>query len=262
MTTRSKPFRFRNGLGLGIAIGMLLVGWSAGRAAAQVLPDQSLSTRRSGLRTLHLPASGGWGRVLTVTDKWLVLENEQGQQFPVAFDAINLFVMRWPTSPARISPNALIEATGLDLGARRLRTNHVDVYEGAARNMVTPTFVPIIGYGRVFTAFDREQQNTLGINYYYSLLPGEEQMPARLHVVGPPVSTVPLAIGIGGNGTVGVFPMPGGLTMTQVTEGVPSLIRPGDMAFVSPVLSRSTPRSLALNQLVVYKAMPIDQFPR
>ncbi len=262
MTTRRQPTRL--GVGFLIALGALLVGLPAGRATAQMAGGvaQPLAVQWGRMGRINIPPSGGWGRVLTVTEKWLVLENEDGQQFPVAFDSINLFVMRWPTSPERISPTALLEVTGLDLGSRRVRTNHVDVFDGAARSMVTPTFLPIIGYGRVVTLFDMEQQRTLGINYHYMLLPGEERMPARLHVVGPPASTIPLTIAVGGNGVVTVLPMPNGLSMTLVTEGVPSFVRPGDMAFVSPVLARSTPRSLALNQLVVYKSIPIDQFSR
>lgn len=261
MTTRRPPSRIRHGLGL--VLGVALVALASECASAQVDPTGlPLAATRDGMGRPQFPPAGGWGRVLTVTDKWLVLENEDGQQFPVAFDAIRLFVMRWPTSPERISPDALIEASGLDLGSRRVQTDHVDVYEGSARNMVSPTYLPIIGYNRVVTLFDIEQQNLLGINYQYMLLPGEELMPARLHVVGPPAGVFPLAIGVGGNGAVAVVPMPSGLTMTQVTEGVPSYVQPGDLAFVAPVLSRSTPRSLAVDQLVVYKAIPLDQFAR
>lgn len=264
MKTQCRPSRVGRGWGLGIALGALLLllglsGTSWAQVASQGMP---LSATQSGLQAPQFPASGGWGRILTVTNRWLVLENEQGQQFPVAFDSIGLFVMRWPTSPSRIAPTALIEVTGLDIGSQRVQTSHVDVYDGTARNMVTPAYLPVVGYGRVLTPFDWEEQNNLGINYHYSMLPGEERMPARLHVVGPPASTFPLTIGIPGNTAVAVVPMPSGLTMTQITEGAPSFVQPGDMAFVSPLPMGSTPRSLALSQLVVYKSMPMDQFGR
>jgi hypothetical protein len=50
--------------------------------------------------------------------------------------------------------------------------------------------------------------------------------------------------------------------MTEVTAGVPSFVRPGDIAYVVPLLDRTTPRSLVLAQLVIYKTVPVEAFVR
>jgi hypothetical protein len=252
----------RFGIGLALALAAH-AGTGPNGAQAQVVGGgQPLGQAQSGLQRPNFEPAGGWARILTVTDKWLVLENEDGQQFPVAFDQVNLFVMRWPTSAERIAPDDLLEVTGWDRGTNQIQTDHIDVFHGAARSLVTPTYQPIIGYGRVVTRFDIEQQNTLGINLHYRLLPGEERIPPRLHVVGPLASLIPLQIAIGGGNAVTVLPLEMGVTMTQVTPGVNSYVRPGDMAYVVPIPANATPRSLALAQLVVYKDVPLDRFAR
>jgi hypothetical protein len=217
---------------------------------------------RSGLVRPAFTGQGEWLQVLTVTDNWLVLQNEQGQQFPVSLDAVRLFAMRWPSSPERISPADLVEVTGLDLGSNRISTDHVDIYKGAARALVTPTIQQIVGYNRVLTFFDIERQNTLGFNYQYLLTPEELRMPYRLHIVSNAVSIAPLQLSVGGNNAIAILPDAGGMTMSEVTRGVIRLVRPGDIAFVLPILDQSTPRSLVLDQLVVYKSVTIDQMAR
>ena len=205
------------------------------------------------------PDGSGWARVLTVTDNWLVLENEQGQQFPVNLDSVALFVMRWPTSPDRLNGQDLVEVTGINLGTNQVRADHVDVFSGQARGMVTPTYQSIIGNGRVLTPADIERQRLFGRALQYELQVGEEFLPAQLHVVGPPANAAPLQIEIGGNNAVTVVPA-GGFSMTQVTAGVPRYVAPGDVAHVVPIPERATPRSLSISELVIYKSIPLDQF--
>lgn len=242
-----------------LALVGLALGLGASTATAQVLTHDPF---RSGIGQVQIPAQGEWARVLTVTDRWLVLEDEQGRQFPVNVDAIQLFMMRWPTSLERIGADALIEVTGLNLGSNQVQADHLDVFTGSARNLVVPTVQHIIGLGRVLTPFDFERMNTFGINWQYNLMPGEEQLPRRLHVVAPPVQLVPLQLAAGGNNVVTVVPAAGGLTMTQVTPGSFGLVRPGDLAYCVANLEVSTARSLALPRLVIYKTVPPDQLDR
>src|SRR5271157_3573526 len=46
----------------------------------------------------QLPPQGAWGEVINVTARWLVVQNHSGQQFPIAIDDIQEFLIRWPTS--------------------------------------------------------------------------------------------------------------------------------------------------------------------
>jgi hypothetical protein len=217
---------------------------------------------RSGLIRPAFNPPGEWLQVLTVTDNWLVLQNELGQQFPVSLDAVRLFAMRWPTSLETLSPVDLVEVTGLDIGSNRVSTDHIDIYKGSARSLVTPTVQQIVGYNRVLTYFDIERQNALGFNYQYLLTPEELRMPYRLHIVSSAVNIAPLQLSVGGNNAVAVLPDTGGMTMSEVTRGAIQLVRPGDIAFVQPILEQTTPRSLMLNQLVVYKSVPVEQMMR
>ncbi len=217
---------------------------------------------RSGLHQIQIPPQGDWARVITVTAKWLVLQDEQGRQYPVSIDAIGQFAMRWPTSLDRIPADALIEVTGRNLGNQRVQADHLDVYLGPARNLVVPTAQYIIGLGRVVTPFDFERLNTFGINLQYILQPGEDRIPPRFHVVAPPAQLDPLLLNIGGNNVITVVPGGEGMTMTQVTAGALSLVRPGDLAFCVANLPQSTARTLVLDQLVIYKPVPIDQLDR
>lgn len=233
-----------------------LSGPSGDRVRAQVVNDPGLY--QSGMLAPRFPNQGDWAEVVTATPRWLVFQNARGQQFPVAVDHVGEFVVRWPTSLDRISPQALVEATGLDLGSNQVRTDHIDVFEGAARGLVRPGYQPIIGFGRTPTWYDYEQANTYGVNYYNFLLPGEEQIPARLNIVGPVANLNPLRIAVDGNNAVAVFPAPSGFNISQVTIGTLGVVRPGDLAYLVP--AQIAPRGLTLEQLVIYKSMPIDRF--
>jgi hypothetical protein len=259
MTTRlPKPSR--------LVLALALAGFTLapdGRAEAQVAPGAgALVSTRGGARTPYFPPAGGWAQVLTATDKWLVLLNEDGQQFPVSYDSVNLFAMRWPISPLALTPNDLVEVTGINMGTNQVAADHVDIYRGAARNLVQPTYQHIIGYNRILTPFDMEEQQLLGQNLRFWLLPGEEFLPARIHVVGPALNSAPVQVGTYGNNLLTVINGAGVPDMTEVTQGVPSYVRPGDLAYVVPVPQRATTRSLAISELVVYKDVPVEVFAR
>lgn len=230
-----------------------------GGARAQVTV---LSPTPSGLGRPWIPPRGEWLQVLTATDRWLVLQNERGQQFPVAYDSIGEFLMRWPSSLDRVAPDDLVEVTGIDMANNQVGTQEVDVYKGAARQLVTPTYQLILGFNRVMSPFDLEQQRTLGINLQYVLTPEEQMMPARLHMVAPAANLNPLQLVSGGNNVVTVVPGINGATVTEITQGAPRFVEPGDMAYVIPLMDRSGPRSVALGRLVVYKGYGVNQAPR
>lgn len=210
---------------------------------------------QSALGAPALPDQGTWGQVVSVTPKWLVLQTDDGRQYPIAFENVGLFAIRWPTTPALLAPDAWGEVTGLDVGGNQVIAAQVDVYEGAARNLVTPVSQTIVGYNRVIT---QNNPFALGTFNYFQLLPGEELMPRRRHVVGPIVSRNPLAIAATGNAAVAILPTAAGLTVNQVTPGSSSFARPGDLVYFVP--TGYNPRSLALGQLVLYKGMPLSQF--
>ena len=252
--------RFRRVLLPSLLLTVGLAAWPTGPrsgANAQVAAGPSLMPVR--IPAPQAAVSGDWGQVLTVTDKWIVLQNDAGQQFPVAVGTIRLFLMRWPTAPERLGPQSLVEVTGLDLGSYRAQTDHVDVYEGAAAQLVSPAVFRITGFGRVSTMVDYvfdagaygEPFPGVGAGVMF---PGEGSVPPRLHAVGQVVNQVPLQIAVPGGSAVTILPSPNGLSMTQVTPGTYSMVRPGDIVYFVP--SAANARSLALDQLIVYKAVP------
>lgn len=214
------------------------------------------------------PPRGAWGEVVMANNRWMVVQNHQGQQFPIASDAVSQFLVRWPTTLNALTNQSVIEAIGPDLGSNTLRTDHVDVFEGADRDLVSPTYTSLLpnnrlvttvdpGFNRFMNAFDIGSQNLL-YGWAYPVNPGETGIPARLHVVGPAIETNPLRIAIPGNNFATVVPDQGGMTLTQLTRGTVALAEKGDLVFLMPL--NMTPRTVALSQLVLYKKIPLSQF--
>ena len=216
-----------------------------------------------------VPPQGAWGEVIMANARWLVVQNMQGQQFPIAMDAINQFLIRWPTNVNNLTNLSLIEAIGQDLGSNQLQTDHVDVFEGSDQTLVAPTYRSLIGGNRVVTAIDPTfsrlmnpwdiaAQNTL-YGWAYPVNPGQGGIPAQLHVVGNVLALNPLVLGIPGNNRAAVLPSPAGpLAMSQVTRGSSSFAQKGDLVFLVP--RNVLPKSLVVAQLVLYKKMPLKQF--
>lgn len=252
----------RLGVSLVLAVGLAGVLPTPSRAQfgqGGGFSDAFSNNARSGMIAPRFPAQGDWAEVITVTPKWLVIQNQNGQQFPVSMAGVQLFVMRWPISLDRVTPTALLETTGIDRGTNQLTTDHIDVYEGPGNPFgVVPIAQTIIGFNRVLTAFDIEQHNTYGIDYFRFLGPDELGIPARLHVAGPIADVNPLRLAVGGGITITVLPASDAFFMTQVTPGSPSFVRKGDLVYFVP--QEPTPKSLNLAQLVVYKSIPLSQF--
>ncbi len=193
-------------------------------------------------------ARGYWARVVSVTPKWLVLQNEEGQQLPVASTAVNQFLMRWRVDPKLVTAGTLAEVTGIHLNSDQVSTTHLDLYMGSDRSLVTIDSRYLVGYNREVSQLTSFQANNFGS---FSLLPGEEMIPPRRHVVGPLLSLNPIVIGLEGGGQVNALPDRGRFDVTQVTVGLINLVEPGDLVWYIPV--DAGPRSMSLQRMVVYK---------
>ncbi|MDR3632266.1 MAG: hypothetical protein P4L84_00440 [Isosphaeraceae bacterium] len=216
------------------------------------------------------PPQGAWGEVIMANAKWLVVQNHSGQQFPVRFDQINQFLVRWPTDPSNLTNASVVEAIGSDVGSNVLRTEHVDVFEGSDRGLVAPTYRSVLPNNRVVTtidptfnrmmnAWDIEGQANL-YGWAYPISPANLAVGGRLHVVGNVVAVNPaLQIGVPGNNFATILPgASSSIQMTQVTLGTWSFLEKGDLVFLTP--SGVAPETLVLQQLVLYKKIPRNRF--
>jgi hypothetical protein len=217
------------------------------------------------------PPQGAWGEVIMANAKWLIVQNHLGQQFPIAMDAVSQFLIRWPTALNELRAESVIEAIGPEMGSNTLQTDHVDVFEGADRTLVTPTFSSLLannrmvttidpGFNRFMNGFDIGAQNLL-YGWAYPVAAGQLGIPARLHVVGNVISANPLRASVLGTNFATILPAePGVMAITQVTRGDSSFADKGDLVFLMP--TELTPRSVVLSQLVLYKRMSLRQFRR
>jgi len=217
----------------------------------------------------QLPPQGAWGEIINVTSRWVVIQNHSGQQYPIAVDDLGEFLVRWPSSLDALGPQSVVEAVGHDLGSNVAQVTHVDVFEGADRTLVAPTYNSLLpnnamvttvdpGFNRFMNAWDYGGQNLL-YGWAYPVNAGMLGIPARLHVVGNVVNRAPLQLNILGNNFATVVPLPNEqFTVTQMTRGAISYIKKGDYAFLMP--QTITPRGLVLSQFLLYKTIPWRQF--
>jgi hypothetical protein len=243
------------------------------RAQAQDVAFDAVRGQPRGLP--DLPPQGAWGEVINVTSRWIVIQNHSGQQFPIAVEDIQEFLMRWPYNLNTLSEQSVVEVAGQDVGSNVVRVSHIDVFEGADRTLVGPAYNQILpnnmvvttldpGFNRFMNAWDYAGQNML-YGWAYPVPPNLTGIPARLHVVGnvigravePP--NMQIRIGLPGNNFATIVPDDSGrLTATQITRGDSRYVKKGDYAFLMP--RNITPRGLILSQLVVYKQAPRSQF--
>jgi hypothetical protein len=214
------------------------------------------------------PPQGAWGEVIMANAKWLVVQNHEGQQFPISADAIEQFLVRWPTTFDALTPETLVEAIGRDGGSNVVRTDHVDVFEGTDRTLVTPTYVGLMPtnpattidprYNRFMNGLELGPQ-ALMYGWSYPVSQYDLFVPDRLHVVGSAIGINPLQLRIPGNNVATVLPFdPGGITITQITRGTTSLAEKGDLVYLMP--TSLTPRTVTLSQVVLYKKISVRQF--
>ncbi len=261
--------KIRVRLGIAWAVGMLFAAGLGLQARAQVgllgspLPnggDGVFNTfNPAGMQQARIPVSGSWGEIITVTPRWMVVQNQMGQQFPIAADRVGQFLVRWPYSTDQLSPQSMIEVLGPNgAGTHTVIADHIDVYEGSAQSLVSPTMSNLVGNNRSLNFIDIDQQNTYGIVYYMS--PEEYAMPNRLHVVGPFQGAGNGQLQIAGPGMnwFTVQPSVNGMSVTQVTLGSNSYARRGDLVYLVP--QNVGPRSVDVSQLVLYKKIPLRMF--
>jgi hypothetical protein len=218
------------------------------------------------------PPRGAWGEVIFANPRWMVVQNHQGQQFPIAMDAVSQFLIRWPTTVDALTNQSVIEAIGQDVGSNTLRTDHIDVFEGSDRSLVTATYASLLpnnrlvtavdpGFNRFMNGFDIGAQNLL---YGWAYPVSQDEMvngiPQRLHVVGHVIGVNPvLRVEVVGNNFASVMPMESGaVTITQMTRGDTTFAEKGDLVYLMP--TDTTPRTVVLSQVVLYKKIPLRSF--
>jgi len=247
-----------------IVIAGLVVTWYAA-------PAQNFLSQVVAPPLPDVPPNGAWGEVIMANNKWLVVQNHQKQQFPIAIDPAHIkqFLVRWPISARDLTNDSLVEAVGPDLGSNTVQVDHVDVFMGADQTLVTPAARrtlpnnrPVTAidptYTRLMSPWDLEGQSML-YGWAFPTQPGTVGIPERLHVVGNVLALNPLQLGVLGNNVVTVVPGASGeFTMTQVTYGTASFLQKGDLVFLDPV--DIEPKSMVLQQLVLYKKIPRSQF--
>lgn len=253
-------------LGVAAALGMLAAVGSGLRATAQVPPVNPFGADGpynpfnfggNAGQQVQMPAQGTWAEVINVTSRWLIVQNQLGQQFPIASDRVRQFLIRWPYSLERISPGALIELSGPDAGSNTIITDHMDVYENEALALVSPTTTVLSYNNRAITPFDIDQSQSYGSNYWFT--PEESAMPGRVHIVGHPLGAGDgMRISSGGQNSYGVQASGNGMSVTQVSLGSNSYARRGDVVYLVP--ENLSPRSVDVSQLVLYKKIPLRAF--
>ncbi len=219
----------------------------------------------------QLPQKGIWGEVIMANNKWIVIQNNLGQQFPISLQGQGgaRFLIRWPTSLNALTPRSLVEAIGVDRGSNTLIADEVVVYEGSAQSMVTPELRSLLGDGnRPVTATDPgyfRGVNAFEVGEQYSMygwafpVPPGNQGGARLRAVGRVANLNPLRLHVPANNIATVLPpASGNFPLTEVTLGSSTFVKKGDLAFVMP--TDVTPKSLVVSHLVVWKKMPKSQF--
>jgi hypothetical protein len=220
----------------------------------------------------QLPPQGAWGEVINVTSRWIVIQNHSGQQYPIAANDIQEFLVRWPTTLENLGPQSVVEAVGRDAGSNIVEVSHVDVFEGADRNgLVQPTYNSLLptnavvtaidpGFNRLMNGWDYAGQSQLYGWAYPTGLSGNVA-PIRLHVVGTVIQRYPLQLSLPGNNFATVVAGANvQFSMSQVTRGTLEMARKGDYAFLMP--HQINPKGLVVSQLVLYKSIPYAEFLR
>jgi hypothetical protein len=218
----------------------------------------------------QLPPQGAWGEVINATPRWVVIQNHSGQQYPIALEDIGEFLVRWPSSVDAMGPGSLVEAVGNDLGSNVVEVTHVDVFEGADRSLVSPTYNSLLAnnaivttidptFNRFMNAWDYAGQSML-YGWAYPFPSGGNGTSSRLHVVGTVVERIPLRLAVPGNNfaTIAGVGQSNQFTVSQVTRGTMNHPRKGDYAFMMPKAINA--KGLALSQLILYKTITLPQF--
>jgi len=250
-----------------------VVAWDGRQARAQNFPGPWNNLTAGGILPLPgPPPQGTFAKVIFANARWVVVQNEQGQQYPIATEFIQQFLVRWPASITDLSPAILVEAIGPEQAGMVIQTSHIDLFSGSDQTLVQTGYASVLPIQRPVTAidptfqrhmngFDIAAQNTL-YSFVYPVNTGDNGIPGQMHAVGNFLALNPLRLGVTGNNFVTVFPAsPAGISMTQVTRGSSTFAQKGDLAFLTPVPARPMgEKSLNLLKLVLYKQMRREDF--
>jgi len=249
-----------------LALALAALGWvPLARGQDQVdvgFPDEIAVNPQGGVNSLLPPSQGEWAQVITVTNKWLVIQNQKGQQFPVAIDKIGLFLIRWPTKIDEVDEGTMIEANGQELGTTEVLTDHIDVFAGTAAELVRPGFASQSTFSAMANNF--QIQTNLQFNLFQPfygvgsapIVTGEM---GWARVAAPLAGLDPVRVVLQGNSIVTIRTTEN-CTVTSVTPGSSSVLRKGDLVYFVP--SEPTPKSYNLAQLVGYKNVPMNRVGR
>jgi hypothetical protein len=208
----------------------------------------------------QLSPEGEWVEIINATPRWVVIQSQAGQQFPIAASDLGDFLIRWPSSLDALGNLSVVEAMGAARVSNIVETPHVDVFEGGDQSLVAPTYYNSLlpTAAMVINAWDYFGQSAmLGQTYPTSL--SMLGAPVSLHVVGTVLNRAPLQVSLPGNNIATIVPPAGTeLNVTRVTRGAVSYIRKGDYAFLVP--RQITPRGLVLSEFVLYKTVPFPLF--
>ena len=258
-------------LGVAAAIGLIVASGSSVGVRAQQAADIATAPFGNfnpyisgGPPQLGMPPRGTWAEVVYVTSKWMVVQNESGQQFPIAADRVRQFLIRWPLPSSSITPRSMVEVTGANDGSNVLITDHIDVYENDAQSLVSPTVSSLFGdyealsYGnfQTLSAYGTATLDPFGMGAFQAAMGGTN--PVRKHVVGHALANDPVQVAGFGLNWYTIQPSPAGMSITQVTLGSNSFVRRGELVYIVP--QNLGPRSVDVAQLVLYKKIPVAQF--
>lgn len=199
----------------------------------------------------------GWAEVLSVSPRWVVLQSAEGRQYPVSTGAMGRFIVRWPILPSMISSTALVEAEGQSPSVNVVLTSAVEVYEGAARGMVSPTYITPTDAG-ILRQYDATY--TFGfdsLNQFWSMYPSQpavamQNVPLLTYIVAPVVNLFPLMLSSPSNQAIQIAPANGqAFRLTRIVMGTLDQLEPGDLVYASP--NFANPKGMGLSGIIVYK---------
>jgi hypothetical protein len=261
-----------------IGLVALVVSWfgpgAPGRARAQNFPGPWNNLTAGGILPLPPPPpQGALGEVIFANSQWMVVQNKDGQQFPVAAGSIGRFLIRWPADVRDLGPAVLVEAFGPELGSMTVQTDHIDLFVGSDQVLVQPGYSSVLPINRSVTAidptfqrhmngFEIDKQNTL-YSWVFPVSTGDSGIPSNMHVVGNSLAFGPLRVGVPGNNLATIVPPPGlgSYSISRVTQGSTSFARKGDFAFLTPIRGNAVgEKSLKLAEVVLYKKIRRDRY--
>lgn len=260
---------FAAALGLGLAAGVALDAGAQDPVSEVPAGFAPLTdywhANKGGFQDVVQRPTGQWAEVVNATSKWIVIQDQDGRQFPIATDRVRQFLVRWPSNTASLTPASMIEVTGPDAGSNTIIAEHIDQYEAGAQSLVSPGvnnsynnygFNYNYGYNQTLAPWDVDPMKTFQSTFF--MYPTGFSGPLPLHVVGRALSGDPVQVtGQGGNWYT-VQPAANGMTVTQVTVGNNSYAKPGDVVFV--IADNLSSRSLDVSQLVLYKKISLARF--